>query len=154
VWYVRKSVYWLLFTGVTIAYLTQRSDEIEVDWGDPDAVLAELLSPLAGIVLAVLIRIVTAWLALALCYPLLRVHEELIEPRSGFGSGIGAWLDRRNIAKAYRSLRWTHHVRLLAHRRLGPTWRWVRRLDPIIDAMNITSFVVMVVALVATAPSS
>lgn len=152
-WYVRKSFYWLLFTGITAAYLTDRTDEIDVDWSDSGAVLAELLSPLAGLVLAVVVRFASSLVALVLAYPLARDYELPLEPRTGVGSAIGRWLDRRNLAKAFRSLRWTHHVRQEALRRLGSTGERVGRLDPILDLVNITSFVVMVVAVFATAPT-
>lgn len=153
VWYVRKSFYWLLFTGVSAAYLTRRTDEIGVDWGDPDAVWAELLSPLAGLVLAVVVRLGSNMVALALAYPLTRDYGAHLEPRTGLGSGIGVWLDRRNLAKAYRSLRWTHHVRQEALRRLGPSGDRVSKLDPILDVVNIATFVVMVVVVFTSAPA-
>ena len=60
---------------------------------------------------------------------------------------------RRNLAKAYRSLRWTHHVRQMALRRLGPSGDRVSKLDPILDVVNIATFVVMVVVVFTTAPA-
>ncbi|MGA7757364.1 MAG: hypothetical protein WCA57_05925 [Ilumatobacteraceae bacterium] len=113
---------------------------------------AELLSPLAGLVLAVVVRLGSNMVALALAYPLTRDYGAHLEPRTGLGSGIGVWLDRRNLAKAYRSLRWTHHVRQEALRRLGPSGDRVSKLDPILDVVNIATFVVMVVVVFTSAP--
>lgn len=152
-WYVRKSFYWLLFTGLTAAYLTDRTEEIDVDWSDAGSVLTELLSPLAGLVLAVVARIGANLAALASAYRLARDYEAPLERRTGLGSGIGRWLDRRNLAKAFRALRWTHHVRQEALRRLGATGERVGRLDPILDVVNIGSFLILMLTVLAVTPT-
>lgn len=153
VWYVRKSFYWLLFAGLIGAYATRRTDEIAIDWSDPGAVWAELLSPLAGLVLAVAVRLGSSVAALALAYPLARDHDLPLQPRTGVAGGIGRWLDRRNVAKAYRSLRSTHHVRQVALQRLGPTGTRVSILDPILDVANTAAFATMVVVVFTTPPT-
>ena len=131
------------------AYASRRTDEIAIDWGDPSAVWAELLSPLAGLVLAVGVRFGSSLAALALAYPFARDHEQPLTPRTGIGGAIGRWLDRRNVAKAYRALRWTHHVRQEAAGRLGPSRRYVAKLDPLLDAVNVAAFVAMIVVVFA-----
>ena len=59
-------------------------------------------------------------------------------------------LDRLNLARGYRALRWTHHVRQLALARLGDTGRRLARLDPIMDITNITLWVLAVAAFIST----
>ena len=84
-----------------------------------------------------------------LALPLARAYEVGLAPRTNFGSGIGHLLDRLNLARGYRALRWTHHVRQLALERLGDTGRKLARLDPIMDVANIALWVIAVIALVA-----
>ncbi len=95
--------------------------------------------------IALILRFASSLAALGLAYPLAREHYTDLEPRSGFGSGIGRALDRLQVARAFRSLRWTHHVRALALGRLGRRGLLVSRLDPILDIANIGLFVVAIV---------
>ena len=89
-------------------------------------------------------------MALWLAYPLARSYEVGLSARTGFGSGIGKWLDRLQLARAFRALRWTHHVRQVALQRLGPSRRWVSRVDPVMDIANISLWVIAVVGLVVS----
>jgi small-conductance mechanosensitive channel len=109
--------------------------------------LAELWSPLAGIVLAILIRLVSNVVGLLLAWPLARDYEIGLAPRTNVGKEIGIWFDRLHLARAFRSLRWTHHVRQLALSRLGSLGGVLGRLDPIMDATNITLWVAAIVAI-------
>ena len=97
-----------------------------------------------------ILRVGSGFAALLLALPLASAYEVGLSPRTNFGSGIGHLLDRLNLARGYRALRWTHHVRQLALARLGHTGRKLSRLDPIMDVTNIALWVVAVVALVAT----
>lgn len=151
-WFVRKSFYWVLGAGLIIAALTGRTDEIGNSFDSPGAVWEHLLSPLVVVLLALFIRFASAMLGLALAYPLARAHDVDLSPRTNFGSGIGRWLDRLHVARAYRSLRWTHHVRQVAIARLGDTGARLGRIDPIMDIVNITMIVLAVVVAVAAAP--
>ncbi len=153
VWYIRKSFYFWLFLGLIGAQATRGTTDVDIDWTEPDKLLGEFLSPLAGMILAVVVRLGSTWAALALAYPLARRHDALLEPRTGFMSGIGRWFDRLHVAKAYRSLRWTHHVRQEALHRFGTAGQRVSKLDPIMDIVNISMVVLFFVSLVAFAPS-
>lgn len=150
-WFVRKSFYWLFFVGLISASLGH--EEVEVDWTSPTSVLDGLLSWLAPLILALIIRFASSWGALLLAYPLARAHEVNLSPRTSFGSSIGMWFDRLHVARAFRSLRWTHHVRQIALRRLGSTGERVGKLDPILDYVNIGSAVVMIVMITVVAAS-
>lgn len=147
-WWVRKSAYWLSFTGTTAAYLIGRPDEAGVDWTAPDSILAGLWSPWAGIVLAVLIRVLSGFVAMAFAYPVVRRYLRTRSPRTGLTSGIGKMLDLRGLVLAHRRLRWSHHVREAALDRLGPSGLRLGRLDPLLDVANVASFVLMVVVIV------
>ncbi len=149
VWFVKKSFYWILFVGFTygsvVAAIRHESSSVDVDWASPDSIEESLLSPWAGLIFALILRFVVGWVALALTYPFAMQHDVDLEPRTSFGSGIGRFFDRLHIARAYRSLRWTHHVRQVALDRLGPSRDRVARLDPILDAVHIGSAVLSVV---------
>ena len=150
VWFIRKSAYWLLFGGLIGLAVSHHERSTKVDWTDPGGVVAELLSPGAGIVLSVVARVGGALAGLALAYPLTREYKVGLSPRTNFGSGIGKVFDRMHVARAYRTLRWTHHVRQEAMGRLGPNAsRRVAKIDPIMDIVTISFAVLAVVVPVA-----
>jgi hypothetical protein len=153
VWYIRKSFYAWLFLGLIGAQATRGTTDVDIDWTEPDKLLGEFLSPLIGLILAVVVRLGSTWAALALAYPLVRKHDTALEPRTGFTSGIGRWFDRLHVARAYRSLRWTHHVRQEALHRFGRAGQRVSKLDPIMDLVNIALLVLFCVSVVVFAPS-
>ncbi len=148
IWFVRKSFYWLFFLGMISLTLARRLDDTTIDWSSPSSLWRELLSPLAGVILALVCRFAASQIGLALTYPLAKRHGQDLEPRTSFGSSIGVFFDRLNVMRAYRSLRWTHHVRQVALRRLGRLGDRLGRLDPIMDVANIATAVLMFVALV------
>jgi hypothetical protein len=141
VWFVRKSFYWVLFLGVLIAAALNRVDEVGDTFDSAGTAAQRLASPLAAIVVALLLRFGSSFAALVLAYPLARDYERGLAPRTNVGKSIGTLLDRLKVARAYRSLRWTHHVRQAAVVRLGRTGRRLSRLDPILDVLNIGMFV-------------
>ena len=55
------------------------------------------------------------------------------------------------IARAFRSLRWSHHVRQAALDRLGPTGDRMRPLDQLLDLVNVASWVLAVILVVVAA---
>jgi hypothetical protein len=152
-WFLRKSTYWLFWLGAIAAVLVHRADRISSGSSSPQDLWDELHSPLAGIALAVLLRLFTAGAGLLVTYPLARDYEIGLEPRTNFGKSIGIALDRYKVMRAFRALRWTHHVRQIALRNLGPAGPRVARLDPIMDVANITLPFVAIAAFIATATS-
>ena len=131
----------MLFGGSALAavvHAIERTDnELEVSLTSPDSVLSGLLSAFALVVLALLLRLVIGWVALGLAYPLARAHDAVLEPRTGWNRHWGTFSDRYKVAKAYRLLRWTHHVRQVALDRVAPGPSWWRRIDPILDVVNM-----------------
>ena len=145
VWFVKKSFVWMLFGGSAVAavvHAVERVDnDFEVRLSSPDSVVSGLLSAYALVVLALLIRIVIGWVALAFAYPLARSHDAVLEPRTGWNRRWGTFSDRYKVAKAYRLLRWTHHVRQVAIDRVAPGPSWWRRVDPILDVANVAAVI-------------
>jgi hypothetical protein len=122
---------------------------LDVNWKSAIELESQLSSPLAPIVIGLMLRVVSGFVALLLALPLASAYEVGLSPRTNLGSGIGRVLDRLNIARGYRALRWTHHVRQVALARLGDTGRRLARLDPIMDITNIALWVAAVIAIVA-----
>ena len=147
VWYLRKSVYGLVALGLISGALA--GTNIDIDFRSASDLESQLSSPLAPVVVGVILRVLTGFAALLLALPLASAYEVGLSPRTNFGSGIGRVLDRLNLARGYRALRWTHHVRQVALARLGHTGRRLARLDPIMDITNITLWVVAVVGVIA-----
>jgi hypothetical protein len=155
VWFVRKSFYGLVAIGLLGAVISRRAvGDIGVDITSWESLSAEFASPMAGLVLGLLARLGSGFVALWLAYPLVRSYEVGLPERTGLGSGIGTWLDRLQLTRGFRSLRWTHHVRQVALQRLGPSRRWVLRVDPIMDLANITLWVVAVASLIFWTPDA
>lgn len=148
-WFVKKSFWWMFFGGAAVAsvvHFVERVDnQFQVDYRSPESVERGLLSAWAPVVLAVLLRFAIGWVALALAYPLARRHEVGLEPRSGWNRHYATMSDRYKVAKAFRSVRWTHHVRQVALNRVSPTMSWWRRLDPILDVVNVIGIVAFLI---------
>ncbi len=147
VWFLRKSVYGLVALGLIVGALTRT--DIDIDFRSASDLESQLSSPLAPLVVGVILRVITSFVALLLALPLASAYEVGLSPRTNFGSGIGHVLDRLNLARGYRALRWTHHVRQIALARLGPKGPKLARLDPIMDITNITLWVVAVIGTIA-----
>lgn len=151
VWFIRKSFYWVFFLGFSAGVLATAirnrgtgdlDADVDINWFSPESIADNVLSPWAGLILALVIRFIAGWVALALAFPLALAHEPNLSPRENFGSSIGKFFDRLHVARAFRALRWTHHVRQVALGRLGPTGVKVGKLDPIFDVVNIASGVI------------
>lgn len=149
-WFVKKSFWWMFFGGTALAsaiHFVERVDnEFQVDYRSPESVEQGLLSAWTLVVLAVLLRFVTVWVGLAIALPLARRHETGLAPRTGWNRAYATWSDRYKVAKAFRSLRWTHHVRQVALDRVCPGTGWWRRMDLILDVTNVIGVLVFVVA--------
>ena len=155
VWFVKKSFPWMLFGGAALAsvvHAIERVDnDFEVKLSSPDSVLGGLLSAYAIVVLAMLLRVVIGFVALGLAFPFARAHDADLEPRTGRNRHWGAMSDRYKVAKAYRLLRWTHHVRQVALDRVAPGPSWWRRIDPVIDVVNVVAVIVFLMTSFAIA---
>jgi hypothetical protein len=144
-WFVKKSFWWMFFGGAAFASLVhfvERVDnEYRVNYQSPESVEHGLLSAWVFVVLAALIRLVIGWVAVGLAYPLARRHEFDLPLRTGWNRHYATLSDRYKVAKAFRALRWTHHVRQEALDRVSPGPGWWRRWDPILDVANVAGVV-------------
>ena len=154
-WFVKKSFPWMLFGGAALAsvvHAIERVDnEYEVKLSSPGSVIGGLLSAYAVVVVAMLLRIVIGFVALGLAFPFARAHDADLEPRTGRNRHWGTMSDRYKVAKAYRLLRWTHHVRQVALDRVAPGPGWWRRIDPLIDVANIVAVIAFLLTSLAIA---
>ena len=151
-WFVKKSFWWMFFGGAAFASLVHFVERVEnefnVSYTSPESVEAGLLSAWAPVVLAVLIRLAMGWIGVALAYPLARAHDHGLPARTGWNRHYATFSDRYKVAKAFRNLRWTHHVRQVALDRVAPgrPSSWWRRWDPIIDVLNVIGVIAFIVA--------
>jgi len=145
VWFIKKSFWWMFFGGSALAAVVHAIERVDNDFQvrvtSPDSVRSGLLSAYAFVVLALLIRIAIGWVALGLAYPLARSHDAAPESRTGWNRHWGTFSDRYKVAKAYRLLRWTHHVHQVALDRIAPGPSWWSRVDPILDVVNVIAVI-------------
>lgn len=147
---LRRTFLPILVGGVAVAAFENALDAERVeDLNTPAQILGALLSPLAGIVLALGIRFVAGGLSLVLAFPLSRWVTQ--DPRrSRLRQRPGAWMDRVFVTRAYQSLRWAGWTRQAALDRAGPlAGRIVWWFDLVVNV----AWVVIVAALVVLTAS-
>jgi len=106
---------------------------------------------LTGLVLGAAVRLLAAFGAWLLALRMARSREQTLAPRTGFGHTFGRLMDLRQVVRAYRALRWTHHVRQEAIGRLVPPEHWLWRLDRRFDIATIVLGVLAGAFLVSSA---
>lgn len=156
IWCLRKTFLPLIWIGLIVAIVRYGnidafSDELQT-LDDPASAIANLLSPLGVLVLAVGIRLFANIAGLAAAFPLTgwtRVHEYRMGVR--FSRWFRSWWDRLYLARAYRSLRWTGVIREHAHSRLGTEGRFFRLCELIISWSNVVLVPALLVVIGATA---
>ncbi len=148
VYLVRRSFFGVLFIGFAIGVIvadTQAdANKLDLDTSSSGKIAAGLLTPFALVFVALILRLVTTWVGLALAYPLARRYERDLTPRQ---RGAASLLDRLLIARALRGLRWSYHVRLVAFDRLGEAGGRLAHADRIIGVVNIVAGICSLVAL-------
>ena len=117
---LRRSVWPLLWLGVAVAAAVGQTNEIEgVQGSGIGEWLEELASPLAGIVVALALRLLVALAGYGLAYRL------TTSTRHDGARAITRWwrtaTDRYYLTRAFQSVRWS---------RIRKAWRFVRRLKP------------------------
>jgi len=149
VYLVRRSFYGVLFIGFAIGVIVADAQadakNLDLDTSSSGKIAAGLLTPFALVFLALILRLVTRWVGLALAYPLARQYERDLPPRQ---HGAASFVDRLLIARAFRGFRWSYHVRLAAFERLGGTGARLARADRIIGVVNIVAGICSLVTLV------
>lgn len=148
-WLLRSAAPAVLIAGVIYAWLVSE-DRFESipQMTTPGQAFRVLLSPFAGVALAIILRFAVGVAALILAYPLGRRE-------SGSTVGPHMWrrpfrvlTDRLHLVRAYRSLRWTSAVGDLAASRIG-TWgkalSWSGPVLAIVDVLLVIALVVVVI---------
>ena len=151
-WCLRRSFYPLVWIGIIGAVASGGArDADQFSYDTLGEAVGALLSPLAGLILALGIRLLVAGIGFVLAF---RVVWELDAVREPFGTGRAALLprllDQVYVARAYRSLRWTEAVRRAAVARLGRIGQRFDTAVQIIRYANYGLFALLIVVLVAT----
>jgi hypothetical protein len=146
-WCLRRAAIPLLWLGLVGATLGGQADVSTEQFQSPREFLAALLSPAAGIALAVAVRVLAGVGALVFAYPL--AHAAAAGERGGRWSGLRVrpWFDRYYLTRALRAWRWTSPVRDLAAERLGASGRTWRRWSLVLAVANPVTFVIAIAVL-------
>ena len=153
-WLARRLFVPLLLTGLILGWIPGelRTEESVIStWDSADDLVRALLSPLAGIALAILVRIGVGFAALAAAWPLSRWDRA--QTAGTRGSFYRTAIDRWRLAQAYRSLRWTWGVREVAIRRAGTTGRRLGLAVPVTRVLSIL-LVIAFAVVVALQPAT
>jgi hypothetical protein len=149
-WVMRCAAPTVLIAGLIYARLvSERRFEAIPTVTTPSQALRVLLSPFAGVAVAVALRLLADVAALVLAYPL---------SKQVTGSAVGpdirrpfvVWAERLHLIRAYRSLRWTSTVRTYAARRLGRWGRGFTVAGPVLliaDVVLVIALLVMIVVI-------
>lgn len=142
-WFVKKTFWPLVIIGITMGIVTHTIKDGKVELTDPGSVITSLFSPLAALVLAVIVRISVDVLAGFAAYPV--VHERLRELSAlKRGYAPANILDTWRIVKGVKTLRWTHHVRKNAATRLQKDFVARGVLDRVFDLVTIVLLIVLI----------
>lgn len=137
VWYVRKLFVPVLWIGMMVAIIADPRHVANISLESPEDTWHALLSPLAGIVIAIALRVGANFAALLLALPASAAVDERLQPRVSLGRRIGTWSDRLNVASAFRALRWTYDARQFAIERLDTHGRAFATVDRGFVAANV-----------------
>ncbi|MGS0684114.1 hypothetical protein ACVBEQ_02960 [Nakamurella sp. GG22] len=147
-WALRCATITVVIAGLIYARVVTERFDVVPEISTPAQALRVLLTPFAGLAIAVALRFAVDIGALALAYPF---------SRRATGSAVGpdlrrpflVWADRLHLVRAYRSLRWTTSVRAHAADRLGRWGRVLKMAGPallIADIVLVLALVVVVLA--------
>ncbi|WP_380163532.1 hypothetical protein [Jannaschia sp. R86511] len=132
-WVLRRSFYPLLLAGLAFAWIAGEVTPVAlVRLENPFQLVAALFTPLAGIALAIAVRVLVDLVALAVAFPRTRwvSEEEARVDEAGHRRGpVRRWVDRLYMTAAYRELRSTWTVRGRATTQLGRSSRWLTALN-------------------------
>ena len=158
-WCARKAFLPLLWIGLIAAVLLTQDaanlgNAIERELEDldtPGEFFATLVSPFAGVLIAIVVRLIVGALAFTSAYPLTRWNDASDYARGGTaGSYLRMWWDRVYMTQSFRSLRWSWAVRQEAADRLGSRGTILELCSPILTRANVILFGLFVAVLAFT----
>jgi hypothetical protein len=116
-----------LIGGVALA------GQVEATYDDPAQVVDGLASPVAGLALALLVRVAVAVAGLVAAYPLSHGSPIAVAPHPpGRRGTVGRTTDRVHVTRALRELRATRAVREEAVARSGTRGRTLARVEELV----------------------
>ena len=153
-WCIRKAFFPLLWLGLsfaTISFAIAGQDVLELEsqatsLDTPSEYAGALLSPLALVAIAFIMRIAVGFLALAAACPLsksTKPHDHQDVRR--ITQHVRVWRDRLYLSRAFRSLRWTWIVRNAAVQRLGRRGARLAMCNPVLRWAGIALFILFLV---------
>lgn len=151
VWLLRRASLPLLWVGLIGAVLSGDLDDLDPQrFQTLGELFGALLSPLAGVALAIAARAGAGVLGWALAYPIAHAARPVDDPRRFHVPQVSVWIDRFHLTRALRAWRWTAAVREVAAHRLGGTRRRLRLLDRGLLIANPVLIAVFIVAAAVT----
>lgn len=148
-WVIRQSAIPVFWLGFMVGVLVSAGNEIHINYESPEDAFRELATPAAGIACAILIRLGTSFAGIALAFPVTGGFEAPGRASGSYsGKRLDRWLDRFEIARGYRSLRFTRYVRDAAVARLGTAGVVYDRID---RGITVSGFALPVVTILVIA---
>lgn len=144
-WYVRKLFVPTLWIGLMIAIIADPNNSATITLETPEDTWNALLSPLAGIVIAIALRVGANIGALLFAIPASTVFGARADVQQSLGRRLGQLNDRFYVAGALRSLRWTDEAREYAVDRLGKRGRLFAHLDRAFVVANVVLPIAVIV---------
>jgi hypothetical protein len=144
-WLIRRSAVPVFWLGLMIGVLVSPGHYVEASFDSPVDAFGQLLSPAAGIALALLLRVGTTTAGFALALPLARGFIGAGGVPAGYsGGGLSRVFDGFGASRGYGALRFTRTVRDAAAARLGQEGarhdrldRWVTRANLALPALTL-----------------
>ena len=99
--------------------------------------LSGIVTAFGLVFVAIMLRLITGWVGLALAHPVAREHQGRPDP--GLRHRVSAYADRYAIVRAFRELRWTEGVRAAALGRLGAAASFYERVDRTVGIANVVA---------------
>lgn len=153
-WCLRRTFTPLLFGGLIAATISgsYHSDALGA-LTSPGEILGAIFSPLAGVALALVVRVAVGALAF-LTAGALSVGSVRAADGAPLVGRWRVWSDRARVTRAYRALRWTWAVRAAALARSGAAGRWLELVDRALMVLGVLLAVGWVVVVVSVDPIS
>lgn len=154
-WALRRAFWPMLLVGLASAWVAgEVTPLILVRLDDPVRFVGALFTPLAGIALAISLRVAVDLVSLAVAFPRTRwvvIEEPPTAPGAHARGPVRRWVDRLYLTAAYRELRCTWTVRGRAATRLGRSGPWLTGMNVVLWLATSAAAAVFAWAVIVTA---